>query len=87
VTVFSGLCLPSLAQATPCQVGSLQSYFDLGSGGCTIEDKTVSGFVDLGFIGDAVQILPGSIMVTPISTPGNPGLTFDFGVTAGPGAK
>lgn len=83
VTVVLGLFLPSLARATPCQVGTLQSYMDLASG-CDIEDKTVFGFVDLGVIGGATAIPPGDILVTPLSTPGNPGLTLDFGASAGP---
>jgi hypothetical protein len=73
--------LPSFARATPCQVGTLQSYIDLGPGGCSIEDKTVSGFVDLGASGGATPILPAAVDVTPLTTPGNPGLTFDFGVS------
>ena len=85
VTVVLAAFLPSLAQATPCQVGTLQSYIDLGSGGCSIEDKTVSAFVDLGVLGSATPIVPNDITVTPLSTPGNPGLTLDFGATAGPG--
>ncbi len=75
----------SLTEATPCLPGSLQSYIDLGSGGCSIEDKTVFGFLDLGILGGAIPILPSDVAVTPIETPGEPGLTFDFGVSAGPG--
>jgi hypothetical protein len=85
VTVVLGLLIPSLARATTCQVGTLQSYIDLGSAGCSIEDKTVSGFLDLGVFGGGTPIAPGHVTVTPISTSGNPGLTFDFGVTAGAG--
>jgi hypothetical protein len=85
VTLALGLLTPSLARATTCQVGTLQSYIDLGSAGCSIEDKNVSGFLDLGVIGGATPIVPGNITVTPISTPGNPGLTFDFGATASAG--
>jgi hypothetical protein len=75
----------SLVYATPCQVGSLQSYIDLGGGGCSIEDKTFSGFLDFGALGFATPILPADITVTPLPTPGNPGLTFDFGATASAG--
>jgi len=75
----------SVVHATTCQVGSLQAYIDLGGAGCSIEDKTVSGFLDLGVLGGATPILPADIMVTPLPTPGNPGLSFDFGVTASAG--
>jgi hypothetical protein len=71
--------------ATPCQIGSFQSYIDLGSVGCTLEDKTVFGFTDLGVLGSAVPLL-GAATVTPIVDPGNPGLTFNFGAEAGPGS-
>lgn len=75
----------SMIQATTCEVGSLQSYIDLGVAGCEIEDKTVLGFFDLGVLGGATAILPAEILVTPLATPGNPGLTFDFGVAAAAG--
>ncbi|MGH9318270.1 MAG: PEP-CTERM sorting domain-containing protein [Vicinamibacteria bacterium] len=81
VTVVLAL-FPSLVHAIPCQVGSLQSYIDLGGGGCSIEDKLFSSFLDLGVVGDAASIVPADILVIPLSTPGNPGLTFDLGVSA-----
>jgi hypothetical protein len=74
----------SLAQATPCQIGSFQSYVDLGVGGCMLEDKTVFGFADLGVLGPASPVLAG-VTVTPIADPGNPGLVFNFDAAAGPG--
>jgi hypothetical protein len=85
LTVLLALIPGSLVDAAPCVFGSLEDYIALGGGGCEIEDKTVSGFLDLGVPGSATPILPADIQVTPLLTPGNPGLTFGFGVTAGAG--
>jgi hypothetical protein len=74
----------SSVMATPCQIGSFPSYVALGSGGCTIEDKTVFGFTDFGVLGSAIPMLATTV-VTPIPHSGNPGLLFDFGASAGPG--
>jgi hypothetical protein len=67
------------AFASNCPTTTYDQY--LGSGfSCTIQDQTYSNF---GYTGTSnppgFQIPAGSVGVTPINTPGNPGLQFSAG--------
>jgi len=75
-TVFLAVILlaaPARLLATTCPTASLESYEALGSTGCTIGDKTFSNFT----VTDANGIDDANILVTPITTPGDPGLDFN----------
>jgi hypothetical protein len=73
-TVFLSLLCSAVAWAGPCVVGSLNSYEQLGGAGCTIGALRYFNFTFgvnvIGFEDDT------QILVTPISTPGSPGLDF-----------
>jgi hypothetical protein len=75
----TGFLFGALALTAPvdCSPGSLQSYFDLSPEGCSIDDKVILPFSSLGPLGDATEIDPGSILVTPLTTPLQPGFHFD----------
>jgi hypothetical protein len=71
----------AVASATPCVVGSLQSYIDLNaSGGCTIGGAPLNTFFDFKFsstsTGDATVASASQITVAPVDTPTLFGLTF-----------
>ena len=67
------------AFASSCQDTTYDQY--LGSGfSCTVNDQTYSGFQYVGTSNPpGFQIPAGSVQVTPITTPGNPGLQFSAG--------
>lgn len=65
-----------------CVPGTLQDYFDLGSDGCLLSDKVVSGFTPLSIPTSATAIVPTRIFVTPDFTPFSPALTFSGTLTA-----
>ena len=77
--VLSCLFLTGTAFAGVCPGTTFDNY--LGSGySCGIGDKTFSNFVYSGTSNPPGYGLPaGSIAVTPISTPGNPGFQFSGG--------
>ena len=65
--------------ASNCPTTTYDQY--LGSGfSCSVNDQTYSNF---GYTGTSnppgFQIPAGSVGVTPITTPGNPGLQFSAG--------
>jgi hypothetical protein len=67
------------AFASSCQSTTYDQY--LGNGfSCTVNDQTYSNF---GYVGTAnppqFAIPAGSVGVTPLTTPGNPGLQFSAG--------
>ena len=67
----------SPAEAAPCVSGSMLTYTTLygpTAGSCTIEDKTFSNFV-YRFEG-GIYLPRSSVTVTPLATPGDPGLIF-----------
>lgn len=77
VLVISACSLTAFA--SNCQSTTYDQY--LGSGfNCTINDQTYSNF---GYVGTSnppgFNIPAGSVAVTPITTPGNPGLQFSAG--------
>jgi PEP-CTERM motif len=87
IAVIAGV---SNAHAVACSIGSSSDYEALGAGGCTIGDKTFSGF-DFTIAGPFV----GNITVTPfLDNPNTPLIVGDigFGLTisgltqVGPGA-
>jgi hypothetical protein len=62
------------SQTVPsCGFGTLASYISLGSTGCQIDDKIFYGFA---YSGGAGVLTAGEVSVTPITTPGNPGVQF-----------
>ena len=68
---------PSTGEAAPCGIGTVAAYILLGSTGCTIDDKIFSNFAyETSTAGVGIPILAGGVLVTPLDTPGNPGLTF-----------
>lgn len=86
IVVLVACVFSSMSFASTCLPGSLQDYIDLGSGGCVVDDLTFFNFQDLGVIVGATPIDPADILVNPLSTPGNSGLSFDFsGLGAGAG--
>ena len=74
IFLFTGAAL-----ADNCPVTTLDNY--LGSGfSCGIDDKTFSSFMYSGTSNPPGFGLPaGSVAVTPITTPGNPGFQFSAG--------
>ena len=86
--VVAGALLVSasaIASATPCVVGSLQSYIDLDpSGGCTIGAAPDNSFFRFTFssssAGNAIVANASEITVTPTDTPSNFGLSFSANV-------
>lgn len=72
--------------ATTCSNASLASYVALGSTGCMIGNSTLSMFQVLSGVGGSTPITPASITVTPIGSPGNPGLSFQTNVSASAGS-
>jgi PEP-CTERM motif len=80
VLVLSVILASSVAAfAGACQSNTYDTY--LGNGfSCTVNDQTYSAF---GYVGTAnppqFAIPAGSVNVTPITTPGNPGLQFSAG--------
>jgi PEP-CTERM motif len=69
----------TVALADPCPTTTLNNY--LGSGfSCGIDDKTFSNFIYSGTSNPPGFGLPaGSVAVSPITGPGNPGLQFSAG--------
>ena len=66
------------AYASSCQSTTYDVYISQGS--CTVNDQTYSGFAYTGTSNPpGFQIVPGAVGVTPITTPGNPGLQFSAG--------
>jgi len=66
------------AEAIECTDNSLktfQDYIKLGNAGCTIDDKTFSGFF-YGLVGVGSGPTAAQINVTPLTTARNPGFTF-----------
>jgi hypothetical protein len=70
---------PTPAEATACADDTLANYIALGSGGCTIDDKVFSDFSYPSTATPSTSV----IMVTPVTTPLNPGLQFAATWTAG----
>ena len=77
VLVISACSLTAFA--SDCQSTTYDQY--LGSGfSCTVNDQTYSGFQYVGTSNPpGFQVPAGSVQVTPITTPGNPGLQFSAG--------
>jgi hypothetical protein len=71
------------AAALPCLPGTLSDYVALGAGGCAVGSSTFSGFTVEPFPGDAVNLDPGTILLTPIA--GGFALSTGDVVVAGPG--
>jgi PEP-CTERM motif len=65
------------AFASACQSATYDTY--LGNS-CTINDQTYSGFNYVGTSNPPGFAIPaGAVQVTPLTTPGNPGLQFSAG--------
>jgi hypothetical protein len=71
-TAFGGPCLP----------GTLQSYIELGTGGCQIGDIFVSSFTTAPGQTFATPIDPLQVQLTPGGTFFNPNLMFTFNQAA-----
>jgi hypothetical protein len=72
----------AVALAGPCPATTYDNY--LGSGfSCTIDDKSFSDFTYFGSAsGGGLPVPAGSIEVSPITTPHNPGFLFGTGWAA-----
>lgn len=70
------------AHAVPCAPGSLNSYSELGTAGCTINSAQFANFAIIEPATGATQILPGDIAIVPIDAPSNPGLQFIVDIDA-----
>jgi hypothetical protein len=66
------------AFAVPCVPGSLDGYVGLGSGGCEIADVNFSAFELPAVLTGATPIGAELVNVTPVTSSGNPGLSFTF---------
>lgn len=64
------------ANASPCVSGSLADYIALGSGGCTIGDKTLGDFSAASFLTGATAIDAANVNVAAVGGPFNFGLDF-----------
>ncbi len=83
-TAFYTLVFPSTAETAPCTVATVQVYIGLGSTGCTIGDKIFSNFVyEPSWSGIGIPIPAGGVLVTPLPTLDNPGMTFTAPDTGG----
>jgi hypothetical protein len=71
------------ASALPCLPGTLSDYVALGAGGCSIGSTAFADFAVEPFPGFAVDLDPGTILLTPIT--GGFALSADEAVVAGPG--
>jgi hypothetical protein len=82
--VFLLLVLAASAFAAPldCVPGTIADYAALGSEGCLIGTKQVSGFAIPPLPGFGEEIPSESILVTPLLTPMNEGLRFTYSQTA-----
>jgi hypothetical protein len=78
------LMLCQVLSAAPCMTGTLQSYIDLGAGGCTLAGATFANFT---YAPTTVTGVPAKdITVTPTAIPHSPALAFssmDWHVAAG----
>jgi hypothetical protein len=74
IAIFIGAVSP--VNAGPCISTTLTNYIALGSGGCSIGTDTFFGFGELVGQFGAVQIAPGSILITPSGGSLNPTLEF-----------
>jgi hypothetical protein len=81
---FCAAISAGMAAAAPmaCLSGSLSSYTALTEG-CTVNSVTFAGFAVAGSQGTLIP--PGSVLVTPLATPGAVGFRFDLNQTAGAG--
>jgi len=72
------------ASASVCISGSYEDYIALGASGCAIEGTLFSDFSVLPILPfGALPIDPASVTINPLVSATNPGLEFDFGITAG----
>ncbi len=83
--IVAFLALPTLSEAGPCTIGSLQSYIGLGATGCDLGGATFFGFdSDPSFAGGS-EIAASDVTVTPFSASAGPQLAFGLTQSAGPG--
>ena len=66
------------ANASPCVSGSLADYIALGSGGCSIGDKTLSDFSAASFLTGAAAIDAANVNVAAVGGAFNFGLDFSL---------
>ncbi len=71
--------------APACASGTLTSYVGLGAGGCTIGTSTLFNFQVLPGTAGATEILPGGVLISPLSGPSSVGLTTLTSVTSSAG--
>jgi hypothetical protein len=71
--------------AAPATPGTLTDYIALGSSGATIGSTLFSNFTLLSLQTGATQIPASNVSVTPLNTPGNPGLIFTLNQIASAG--
>lgn len=79
------LALATGGLATPCAMGSLTSYIDLGSTGCTVGDSLFSEFFTLALPTGATGVSTDDILVNPLTGLSIFGLEFQVNFSAGPG--
>ena len=83
IVIVAGLiAIAQSGSAAPCGQGTLASYILLGAGGCSIQGATFSSFQALSPITGATLSAPENVTVTPIDSPGNPGLTIQMSAFA-----
>jgi hypothetical protein len=75
---ITALAAADPVSAAPCAAGTLQSYFALGAGGCTIGGNTLADFALLPLLIPATQIDPALVTVTPVA--GGSEFGLDFGL-------
>lgn len=68
--LFLAAAAGSLPAAPMCVSGSLQDYINLGSGGCMAGNSVFSDFADQPVSAFATGVMPGDILVNPVSGPG-----------------
>src|SRR5262245_1411061 len=71
--VCLGAMLATAAWAIPCDVGGLDTYIALGSGGCTVGNLPLTfknfNFAVINSAGGVIAAIPSEILVTPTSEP------------------
>jgi hypothetical protein len=80
--LFSSLLIAGTAFGSSCASGSLQTYIDLGAGGCNVDAVSFSQFALAPGQNGATPINPSQVLVTPGGSAFAPTLQFTLSTTA-----
>jgi hypothetical protein len=80
--LLSSMLIAGTAFGSSCVTGSLDSYINLGSGGCNIGAVSLSGFTVAAGQNGTTPINPSQVVVTPGGFPLAPIVTFALSTTS-----